>query len=196
MEIERRWLVEGWPALTPSAVLQMDQGYFAVRPAIRIRREAVLGGETRYVLCFKGGAGLAREEVEVDVDEGRYLRLMAMLSGPMIEKEQRRYPLPGGLTLEVNQVDPALESGFYYAEVEFDTEAAALAWTPPEALTAYLSHVVTGQPGVSLAAYWASTLGLKNSPAGWAWGGVSLSKKPFRQAAELFETSKKFQKVV
>ena len=25
MEIERRWLVEGWPALTPSAVLQMDQ---------------------------------------------------------------------------------------------------------------------------------------------------------------------------
>ena len=54
MEIERRWLVEGWPALTPSSVLQMDQGYFAVRPAIRIRREAVLGGETRYVLCFKG----------------------------------------------------------------------------------------------------------------------------------------------
>lgn len=87
MEIERRWLVEGWPALTPSSVLRMDQGYFAVRPAIRIRREAVLGGETRYVLCFKGGAGLAREEVEVDVDEGRYLRLKAMLSGPMIEKE-------------------------------------------------------------------------------------------------------------
>ena len=52
MEIERRWLVEGWPALTPSSVLRMDQGYFAVRPAIRIRREAVLGGETRYVLCF------------------------------------------------------------------------------------------------------------------------------------------------
>ncbi len=206
MEIERRWLVEGWPALAPSSVLQMDQGYFAVRPAIRIRREAVLGGETRYVLCFKGGAGLAREEVEVDVDEGRYLRLRAMpairirreavlggetryvlcfkggaglareevevdvdegrylrlramLSGPMIEKEQRRYPLPGGLTLEVNQVDPALESGFYYAEVEFDAEAAALAWTPPEALTAYLSHEVTGQPGESMAAYWARTRG-------------------------------------
>ena len=97
--------------------------------------------------------------VEVDVDEGRYLRLKAMLSGPMIEKEQRRYSLPGGLTLEVNQVDPALESGFYYAEVEFDTEAAALAWTPPEALTAYLSHEVTGQPGESMAAYWASTRG-------------------------------------
>lgn len=44
MEIERRWLVEGWPALAPSSVLQMDQGYFAVRPAIRIRREAVRAG--------------------------------------------------------------------------------------------------------------------------------------------------------
>ena len=75
MEIERRWLVEGWPALTPSSVLRMDQGYFAVRPAIRIRREAVLGGETRYVLCFKGGAGLAREEVEVDAVSYTHLTL-------------------------------------------------------------------------------------------------------------------------
>ena len=65
MEIERRWLVEGWPALTPSSVLRMDQGYFAVRPAIRIRREAVLGGETRYVLCFKGGAGLALSLIHI-----------------------------------------------------------------------------------------------------------------------------------
>ena len=38
-------------------------------------------------------------------------------------------------------------------------EAAALAWTPPEALTAYLSHEVTGQPGESMAAYWARTRG-------------------------------------
>ena len=113
MEIERRWLVEGLARPDPLLRPSNGSGYFAVRPAIRIRREAVLGGETRYVLCFKGGAGLAREEVEVDVDEGRYLRLKAMLSGPMIEKEQRRYSLPGGLTLEVNQVDPALESGFY-----------------------------------------------------------------------------------
>ena len=194
MEIERRWLVEGWPALTPSAVLQMDQGYFAVRPAIRIRREAVLGGETRYVLCFKGGAGLAREEVEVDVDEGRYLRLMAMLSGPMIEKEQRRYPLPGGLTLEVNQVDPALESGFYYAEVEFDTEAAALAWTPPPRPDGYLSHEVTGQPGEA----WRPTgpaPEAEKTPRRHGLRGSACRKKLFDRLLG-FETSKKFQKVV
>ncbi|MFQ9916058.1 MAG: hypothetical protein ACLRWQ_06360 [Flavonifractor plautii] len=172
----------------------MDQGYFAVRPAIRIRREAVLGGETRYVLCFKGGAGLAREEVEVDVDEGRYLRLMAMLSGPMIEKEQRRYLSPGGLTLEVNQVDPALESGF-------TTPRWSLTPRPPP-----WPDAAGGTDGLPLPrGHWPARrehgglLGQHprlKSPAGMACGGVSLSKKPFRQAAELFETSKKFQKVV
>lgn len=157
MEIERRWLVEGWPGLTPHSLLEMEQGYFLTNPAIRIRRESLQGGDTAYVLCFKGGAGLAREEIEVAVDQDRYQRLKTMLGKPMIQKEQRRYPLPGGLTLEVNAVDPDLETGFFYAEVEFPTEDAALAWAPPEELTAYLSREVTGQPGESMAAYWART---------------------------------------
>ena len=159
MEIERRWLVQGWPALEAAAILEMEQGYFTVRPAVRIRREALQGGPTAYVLCFKGSGGLVREEVEVEVDEDRYLRLQAMLGKPLIRKEQRRYPLPGELILEVNSVDPQLPTGFFYAEVEFPTRAAALAWTPPDPLADYLSHEVTGQPGESMAAYWARTRG-------------------------------------
>ena len=62
MEIERRWLVNGWPEGTPAQVWHMAQGYFAVRPAVRIRREAREGGPVQYVLCFKGKGGLAREE--------------------------------------------------------------------------------------------------------------------------------------
>ena len=46
MEIERRWLVAGWPDGAPTAVIEMDQGYFAVRPAVRLRREAERGGDT------------------------------------------------------------------------------------------------------------------------------------------------------
>ena len=157
MEIERRWLVDGWPEGTPAAVWHMDQGYLAVRPAVRIRREALEGGGVRHILCVKGGTGLAREEVELPLSPADYGRLAAMLSGPMIEKEQRRYSLPGGLTLEVNRVDPALESGFFYAEVEFPTEDAALAWAPPGAWAGYLAHETTGQPGESMAAYWART---------------------------------------
>lgn len=157
MEIERRWLVDAWPDLAPAAVLHMDQGYFTTNPAIRIRREMMESAQTSYVLCFKGGAGLVREEIELPLDPDRYSRLLALLGKPMIQKEQRRYPLPGGLTLEVNQVDPQRDTGFFYAEVEFPSEAAALAWTPPAELAAYLSHEVTGQPGESMAAYWART---------------------------------------
>lgn len=157
MEIERRWLVENWPDLTHDSVVEMDQGYFAVRPAIRIRREAVVGGVTAYVLCFKGKGSLVREEIELELTPDHYQRLKAMLNKPMIQKEQRRYPLPGGLTLEVNSVDPQLDTGFFYAEVEFPSEDEARTWTPTEELTAYLSHEVTGQPGESMAAYWERT---------------------------------------
>ena len=157
MEIERRWLVDGWPEGAPAQVWHMEQGYFAVRPAVRIRREARVGGPVQYVLCFKGRGGLAREEIELPVPEEDYTRLITLLSGPMIQKEQRRYPLPGGLTLEVSSVDPALDSGFFYAEVEFPDEDAARAWAPPEPWAAYLSRETTGQPGESMAAYWART---------------------------------------
>ena len=157
MEIERRWLVDSWPEGAPAEVWHMEQGYFAVRPAVRIRREARVGGPVQYVLCFKGRGGLAREEIELPVPEEDYTRLITLLSGPMIQKEQRRYPLPGGLTLEVSSVDPALDSGFFYAEVEFPDEDAARAWAPPEPWAAYLSRETTGQPGESMAAYWART---------------------------------------
>lgn len=157
MEIERRWLVNGWPELESSAVIFMDQGYFAVRPAVRVRREALESGPCQYIVCFKGKGGLVREEIELPVNEAQYQSLAGMLSGPMIRKEQRRYPLPGGLTLEVNQVDPDLDTGFFYAEVEFPDEEAARTWNPPEELHAYLSRETTGQPGESMAAYWERT---------------------------------------
>ena len=41
MEIERKWLVAGWPeGAVPSHTCRMDQGYIALSPTVRIRREA------------------------------------------------------------------------------------------------------------------------------------------------------------
>ena len=42
MEIERKWMVVGWPeGLEQTEVYKMDQGYISVRPTVRIRREAL-----------------------------------------------------------------------------------------------------------------------------------------------------------
>ena len=66
MEIERKWMVKGWPEGLPlTETYQMAQGYISVRPTVRIRREALLGGRTALVLCFKGAGTLAREEISV-----------------------------------------------------------------------------------------------------------------------------------
>lgn len=58
MEIERKWMVNGWPEGLPlKEEFAMRQGYISVRPTVRIREEALTGGKTRYVLCFKSAAG-------------------------------------------------------------------------------------------------------------------------------------------
>ena len=161
MEIERKWLTDGWPqGLEETKRILMRQGYITTRPTVRIRSEKS-GEETEYVLCFKGAAGpdgLAREEIESSIDRELFAKLEAFIGRPLIEKEQRRYALPGGLTLEVNQVDRGQPGEFFYAEVEFAAKEAALAWQPGE-LGEYLSDEVTGQPGQSMAAYWTETRG-------------------------------------
>ena len=161
MEIERKWLTDGWPqGLEEQRRILMRQGYITTRPTVRIRSEAS-GDVTEYVLCFKGAAGpdgLAREEIETNIDLELFAKLEAFVGRPLIEKEQRRYALPGGLTLEVNQVDRGQPGEFFSAEVEFPTKEAALAWQPGE-LGEYLSDEVTGKPGQSMAAYWTETRG-------------------------------------
>jgi len=161
MEIERKWLTDGWPqGLEEQRRILMRQGYITTRPTVRIRSEAS-GDVTEYVLCFKGAAGpdgLAREEIETNIAPELFAKLEAFIGRPLIEKEQRRYSLPGGLTLEVNQVDRGQPGEFFYAEVEFPTKEAALAWQPGE-LGEYLSDEVTGKPGQSMAAYWTETRG-------------------------------------
>ena len=160
MEIERKWMVKGWPEqpLPLKEEFAMRQGYISVRPTVRIREEALTGGETKYILCFKSGSGLAREEIETNIAPDLFAKLEAFIGRPLIEKEQRRYALPGGLSLEVNQVDRGRPGEFFYAEVEFPTREAALAWQPGE-LGEYLSDEVTGKPGQSMAAYWTETRG-------------------------------------
>ena len=68
MEIERKWMVAGWPqGLDCTEEYRMDQGYFSVRPHGAHPAGGAAGRRYPYVLCFKGAGTLAREEIETDM---------------------------------------------------------------------------------------------------------------------------------
>lgn len=160
VEIERKWLVEGWPDPAPPLLFEqeMEQSYISVRPTVRIRREKQEAKEAEYILCFKSSGGLTRKEIEFPVEEKIYEQLRDLTGAPPVLKVRRTYELPGGLCLEVNHVDKGQPTAFWYAEIEFESEEAALAWTPEdESLAGYLHCEVTGDPGQTMGAYWIRT---------------------------------------
>ena len=152
MEIERKWMLKGWPPEELGLPLlyeqSMRQGYISVRPTVRIREEAMTGGNTEYVLCIKSGAGLVRKEIEMDITKDK------------IPKVRRTYALPDGLKLEVNHVDEGLPTEFWYAEIEYPTAEIARGWNAENIspiLAEYLSDDVTEEPGQTMGAYWIIT---------------------------------------
>ncbi len=156
MEIERKWLVEGWPEGLPLLFEQvMHQGYISTEPTVRIRSEQMLGEEPRFILCFKSKGLLSRKEIEMEISRDQFLELSDLIGKPLIPKVRRTYQTADGRKLEVSIVDEGADTAFWYAEVEYGTEAEALAWSAEEAgLGEYLSNEVTGVPGQSMGAYW------------------------------------------
>lgn len=154
MEIEKKWLVSGWPqGLVPEKELHMEQGYVSVNPTVRYRRE----GEA-CVLCFKSAGTLSRKELELPLTDEAFREIEAFTGLPTVPKTHRRYPLPHGLTLEVNLVDEGAPTEFWYAEIEFETIEQANTFTPDSCgLEAYLKTDVTETPGFSMGAYWEKT---------------------------------------
>ena len=131
MEIERKWLIDGFPAGLPLLKeARVRQGYISTAPVVRIRESANADG-CRCVLCFKGEGTLAREEVETDISAELFRRLTAFTGQDLVTKDYRVYALPGGERLEVSLVDAGRPTAFFYAEVEFPTVEAARAFVPP-----------------------------------------------------------------
>jgi len=164
MEIERKWMVNNWPPEELGFPLlyeqYMRQGYVSVRPTVRIREEAMTGGSTEYVLCFKSGAGLVRKEIEMNIPKDKFLELEDLIGLPLIPKLRRTYLLPDGLKLEVNHVDEGLPTEFWYAEIEYTSEDQARSWDAASispVLADYLNDDVTQQPNQTMGAYWIVT---------------------------------------
>ncbi|MCR5371269.1 MAG: CYTH domain-containing protein [Clostridium sp.] len=165
MEIERKWMVKGWPEESDSLPLvreqMMRQGYVTVYPTVRIREEAEKGSAAEHILCFKSPAshgGLSRKEIEFPITPEQFAQLEDLIGLPLIPKLRRSYRLADGLLLEVNLVDEGMATEFMYAEIEYESVEQARSWDPADfGLAEYLNDDVTNQPSQTMGAYWQTT---------------------------------------
>ena len=88
MEIERKWLTEGWPQGTPQRILKMEQGYIAVAPAVRIRSHEEAGKPTQYILCFKGQGGFVAKRLKPKFPLSSLSNCGILLENPLFKKSK------------------------------------------------------------------------------------------------------------
>lgn len=127
MEIERKYLVSSLPEnLTQYVCKQIEQGYLATDPVVRIRRS-----NDKYTLTYKGKGLMVREEYNLPLTAASFEHLKEKIDGILIQK--RRYLIPYGekYTIELDIFEGEL-APLQLAEVEFDTENEANSFVPPE----------------------------------------------------------------
>lgn len=140
-EIERKFLVDRIP---PDVLLDdglfLRQGYVAQDGDVEVRVRIT---EAQAWLTVKAGAGLSRTEVEVPLPAGDADALWVHTMGRRVVKRRFRAPA-GDRVADIDVFRETLE-GLCTAEVEFPSEAAAAAYTPP----AWFGRELTGDPGWS-----------------------------------------------
>jgi adenylate cyclase len=137
-EIERAFVAAAVP---PATLLgtgeRLRQGYLAreADTEVRVRLTA-----TAATLTVKVGSGLRRTEVGVELPLHEAEALWSHTSGRRLDKTRYRVAV-GDLTAEVDVYAGEL-AGLCRIEVEFGSEAAAVAFEPP----AWFGREVTGDP--------------------------------------------------
>lgn len=127
MEIERKFLVKELPSdLTQYPCRQIEQAYLCTSPVVRIRHL-----DEEYILTYKSGGMMARQEVELPLNETAYYHLKEKADGTIISKKRFILPLTEELKIELDIFEGML-AGFIMAEVEFPTEEAAKDFIPPK----------------------------------------------------------------
>jgi CYTH domain-containing protein len=141
-EIERKFLVREMPAdLTSFPSNEISQGYLVSLDdglQVRLRKSG-----DRYSLTFKRGTGNVREEREVELTATQFDALWPATEGKRLVKT--RYEIPFGERVVEIDVYHDRHEGLVVAELEFDEEAAAKNFEPPD----WLGDEVTGDPRYS-----------------------------------------------
>jgi CYTH domain-containing protein len=127
MEIERKYLIDRLPdGYEHYPFHEIEQAYLCTDPVVRIRRS-----DDEYYLTYKGKGLLVREEYNLPLTREAYLHLLAKADGIILTKRRYLIPLAGtDRTIEMDLFSGRYE-GLILAEVEFEDEASALAFTPP-----------------------------------------------------------------
>ena len=127
MEIERKFLIKKLPEdIQEFPHKEFEQGYLNTSPVVRVRRE-----QDDYVLTYKGGGLLVRDEYNLPLDKASFNRLISKAEGHIIRKSRYFIPEKDELTIELDIFKGEL-SPLVMAEVEFESEEQAKAYIPPD----------------------------------------------------------------
>jgi adenylate cyclase len=148
IEIERKFMVSDLPTSERlGRGVQIRQGYLAEDGLVTVRVRIT---DVQATLAVKAGSGLARTEVDVEISSEQAEGLWPHTVGRRVDKTRHRLDVGEGAWRHVAEVDVYAGSleGLCVVEVEFDSEAAAAAFTPP----GWFGEELTEIPGWSNAA--------------------------------------------
>lgn len=127
MEIERKYLIKSLPEnLSSYSFHLIEQGYLCTNPVVRVRCE-----DDSYYMTYKGAGLMSREEYNLPLNKEAYAQLIKKADGNIITKKRWLIPIEHGLTIELDIFEGCFD-GLIIAEVEFDSEAEANDFTPPD----------------------------------------------------------------
>lgn len=126
VEIERKFLVDELPSNLGEGA-SIRQGYVALDDATEVRIRAE--GERR-TLTIKGGQGITRAEIELDITDIQFDELWGLVGTRSLTKTRHEVPVDGGLA-QLDAYDGAL-AGLVVVEVEFPSMHDAEAFAPPK----------------------------------------------------------------
>jgi adenylate cyclase len=141
-EIERRFRVREVPQALGQGT-RLRQAYLAVDGDVEVRVRDQGG---THVLTVKGGRGIRREEVEVEIGSTEFDELLALAPDRRIDKTRHRIAVDDHVA-EVDVYAGSLE-GLVMVEIEFVSRPDAEAFIPPP----WFGEEVTDDPRWSNAA--------------------------------------------
>lgn len=128
MEIERKFLIADLPDLSGAEKAVVRQGYLTTpddSTELRLRQK-----NDRFFLTLKGGGAMVRVEREAEISAEQFETFWPETDGRRVEKERYTGQLSDGRVFELDVFLGDL-APLQLVEVEFETEAEAMAYTPP-----------------------------------------------------------------